>query len=556
MSGYSNICLNCMHDKGTEKVCPYCGSKGDIDQPLPYLPLKTVVADRYLIGKAAGRNGDGADYLAWDIQSKKPVSVREFMPDGIFRRNMKTLEIVPEPGCEDAYADAYAEFLDLWRKLARMRGLSALILVIDIVEDHGTAYAVSEYFEDTTLRDYLLAGKTGYLSWEEARILLMPVLSTLSTLHSAGIIHRGISPETLMVGSDRKVRISGFSISAARTAKSGIEPQIFAGYAPIEQYGFDGQQGPWTDIYAYAAVLYRVLVGSVPIDATVRITNDKMMIPAKFAEQIPAYVINALTNALQILPEDRTRTVEEFRSELSAAPSVTVNAPKLTRPAVKKQPEPKVQKKPEHAGNNIVVKDRSKDKSAMKTGLKYGIAAAAVILVIFIILCFTVLKDHLTSAGGSSVSTTAAATVSVPDFSGRSYASVSTQKAYVANFKITPKYVYSTQVAKGYIISQNVPAGTNVEVGSTIILNVSNGVQQIKLPDVTGYVYEDAQKTLTDAGFKVTKADKFNDGTHTGNTVVSMSLESGKSYDKGTEVILQVWSDVTTTTVDPANVVV
>ena len=171
-----------------------------------------------------------------------------------------------------------------------MRGLTALISAFDIVEDYGTAYAIFEHIEGITLRDYLLQSKNGYISWEQARSMFMPVLSTLGTLHTAGIIHRGISPSTLIIGNDNKVRITGFSIGQARTARGDITAQLFPGYAAIEQYGFEGRQGPWTDIYAFAAVLYRSLIGSTPIEATSRVTNDKMMIPGKFAEQIPAYV--------------------------------------------------------------------------------------------------------------------------------------------------------------------------------------------------------------------------------------------------------------------------
>lgn len=207
-----------------------------------------------------------------------------------------------------------------------MRGLSALILVFDIVEDHGTAYAISEYMEGVSLREYLLRSPSGYLSWEQARILFMPVLSTLGTLHSAGIIHRGISPTTLIVGKNGKMRITGFSIWQARTARGDLTAQLFPGYAAIEQYGFEGQQGPWTDIYAFSAVLYRTLIGSTPLEATSRVTNDRLMVPGKFAEQLPAYVINALMNGLQILPEDRTRTVDQLRAELSAAPGTSTAA--------------------------------------------------------------------------------------------------------------------------------------------------------------------------------------------------------------------------------------
>ena len=151
--------------------------------------------------------------------------------------------------------------------------------------------------------------------------MFMPALSALGTLHSAGIIHRGLSPQTILVTPDGKLKISGFSIWQARTARGDLNPELFPGYAAIEQYGFEGQQGAWTDIYAFAAVLYRALIGTDPIIATTRVTNDRLMIPSKFAEQLPAYVINALINALQILPEDRTRSVEQFRAELSASPT-------------------------------------------------------------------------------------------------------------------------------------------------------------------------------------------------------------------------------------------
>jgi serine/threonine-protein kinase len=134
--------------------------------------------------------------------------VREFIPDAITSRSYGSNEVAVMAGCEFAYRECFQTFLELWRKLARLRGLSALINVIDIVEDNGTAYAVSEHFEGASLRDFLLASKTGYIGWERARQLLMPVLSTLGTLHSSGIIHRGISPSTLIIGKDGKLRIA------------------------------------------------------------------------------------------------------------------------------------------------------------------------------------------------------------------------------------------------------------------------------------------------------------------------------------------------------------
>ena len=301
---------------GEVQQCPHCGFHADTMQMAPYLAVRTVVANRYLIGKLLEYNGDGATYIAWDINEKKPVTIREFLPDTLATRRVGEKEVSVLSGCELSYRECMADFVELWRKLTRMSGLSALVNVFDVFEENSTAYAICEYVKSITLRDYLLRLKTGYIPWERARALFMPVLSTLGMLHTAGIIHRGISPLTLHIGQDGKMRIGGFSIWQARTAKSDLSAQLFPGYAAIEQYGYEGKQGPGTDIYAFAATLYRALIGSDPIEATERLTNDRLMVPGRFAEQLPAYVINGLINALQIMPEERTRSVEQLRADL------------------------------------------------------------------------------------------------------------------------------------------------------------------------------------------------------------------------------------------------
>lgn len=222
-----NLCMNCMRETGGEKQCPSCGFRNDSPQLMPYLPLHTVVGERYVVGRLLEFNGDGATYMGWDSNQKTPVRIREFLPDAIAERDEITLELRALSGCENAFNDCFQSFLELWRKLVRMRGLTALISAYDIIEDKGTAYAVYEHTQEITLRDYLLRSKNGYISWEQARTMFMPVLSTLGTLHNAGIIHRGISPTTLVIGSDNKVRITGFSIGQARTARGDLSAQLF-----------------------------------------------------------------------------------------------------------------------------------------------------------------------------------------------------------------------------------------------------------------------------------------------------------------------------------------
>lgn len=536
MMNTDHLCMSCMREIGDETQCPYCGFLADTPQLAPYLPLRTVVAERYLAGKLLDYNGDGATYMGWDLEMNTPVTIREFLPDAIAQRG-EDLALAPMAGCEITYRDCYQSFLELWRKLARMRGLSALILVFDIVEDHGTAYAVSEYMEGVTLREYLLRSASGYLSWEQARILFMPVLSTLGTLHSAGIIHRGISPTTLLVGKNGKMRITGFSIWQARTARGDLTAQLFPGYTAIEQYGFEGQQGPWTDIYAFCAVLYRTLIGSTPLEATSRVTNDRLMVPGKFAEQLPAYVINALMNGLQILPEDRTRAVEQLRAELSASPGASTAAIAYAGKEDTPHQEP--------AGH-----EQKKKASSSKTALIAGLASVAVCLFIFAILAVTIWRDDLglvfKGSGETVPGSDVAELVQVPDFTDRNYNNIISDKSYMNYFVFETEYQDSDTRGKDVVISQDIAYGTEVPKGTKIKLVISSGNEEITLPDFQGQNYATVKLKLEEMGFQCRAILEKNSDPERAGKVAEMITAPDKSYKKGTEIYLKVWSEVQT----------
>lgn len=536
MINTDHLCMSCMREIGDENQCPYCGFHADSPQLAPYLPLRTVVAERYLAGKLLDYNGDGATYMGWDLEMNAPVTIREFLPDSIAERR-EDLTLAPMAGCEITYRDCYQSFLELWRKLARMRGLSALILVFDIVEDHGTAYAISEYMEGVSLREYLLRSPSGYLSWEQTRILFMPVLSTLGTLHSAGIIHRGISPTTLIVGKNGKMRITGFSIWQARTARGDLTAQLFPGYAAIEQYGFEGQQGPWTDIYAFSAVLYRTLIGSTPLEATSRVTNDRLMVPGKFAEQLPAYVINALMNGLQILPEDRTRTVDQLRAELSAAPGTSTAAIAYAG-------------KEDAPYQESVPSGRKKSASGSKTALIAGLASIAACLVLFAVLSLTVWREDIgmffTGGASTQASSNAPELVKVPDFRGLNYNNIKSNTDYTNAFFFETEYQDSDTQGKDVVLSQNIAYGTEVPKGSTIKLVLSSGNEEITLPDFKGQNYATVKLKLEEMGFQCRAIVEKNDDSERAGKVAEMLTTPEKGYKKGTVIYVKVWGEVET----------
>lgn len=552
MISSDNLCMSCMREIGNAAKCPHCGYYADSAQISPYLPVRTVIANRYMAGKILEYNGEGATYIGWDLAEKKAVKIREFIPDNFTIRSSSNLNLQIMRGSENLFNELRQSFEELWTKLARMKGLSALISVNDVVQDYGTSYAIYDHFEGISLRDFLLRSQTGYITWERARQLLMPILSTLGTLHSAGIIHRGISPSTLVIGTDGKIKITGFCIGQARTVRSGLNCQIFDGYAAIEQYGFSGQQNTWTDIYAFAAVLYRTLIGSDPISAKERMSNDRLMVPGKFAEALPAYVINGLINALQIQPQDRTKTVEQLRAELSASPSAAAASNHYARPAA-----PPVVSAPsaQPAANPVVTRPVPQRKSAPEKpaapkkkvralsnlSLALLTACACVLIGLIPVTVFMLTDDGNKQSGGSSAVSNNAEMIEVGNYVGKNYEDFLMNSAYTDKFEFKFVREASDTVAADIVISQSIDAGKTAPKGSEITLVVSSGKAQIVLVDYSGFTYEEAEKLLTEAGFVVRKnivKEGFAD--HQIGEVVNMSLAPG-AYAEGTVVALMVY---------------
>lgn len=540
-----NLCMGCMKEIGNVQQCPFCGFHNDTVAPAPYLPLRTVIGGRYTVGKVISASGDGVTYIAWDNESRETVTVREFLPvDNITRLQGQT-EVTVNEDSRLVFYDSVREFLTLNRKLAMSRNLSALIPVIDIIEENNTAYAVSEYLETITLRDFLLKSRTGYLGWDRVKTLMMPVLTTVASLHSMDIYHRGISPNTLVLGRDGKLRLTGFMISSARCLKTRVKPEMFPGYAAIEQYHDVDDTGAWTDVYGIAAVIYRALIGSTPAEASERITNDKLMIPPRFAEALPAYLVSALDHALTIEPGDRTATVDELREELSGSPST------MASNAIHEVREREVEA-PTTTEDEVAERKRleklARQEQQKHEQIKMAIIAFAICLGIGVLaLGGWLTYDHFKNNPKEPTTEGVAPMIEVPNFVGQSYSRISNDEVQKTRFKFTVDYQYSDSAEAGVIIGQNLEAGTQIEQGSELKLTVSKGIEYVTLIDVSGMDYNKAFNLLTEAGFVCKKVEKNNDGSHTANEVITVTPEAGKEYERGKEIYVQVWGAPPTT---------
>ncbi len=540
-----NLCMGCMKEIGNVQQCPFCGFHNDTVAPAPYLPLRTVIGGRYTVGKVISASGDGVTYIAWDNESRETVTVREFLPVENITRLQGQTEVTVNEDSRLVFYDSVREFLALNRKLAMSRNLSALIPVIDIIEENNTAYAVSEYLETITLRDFLLKSRTGYLGWDRVKTLMMPVLTTVASLHSMDIYHRGISPNTLVLGRDGKLRLTGFMISSARCLKTRVKPEMFPGYAAIEQYHDVDDTGAWTDVYGIAAVIYRALIGSTPAEASERITNDKLMIPPRFAEALPAYLVSALDHALTIEPGDRTATVDELREELSGSPST------MASNAIHEVREREVEA-PTTTEDEVAERKRleklARQEQQKHEQIKMAIIAFAICLGIGVLaLGGWLTYDHFKNNPNEPTTEGVAPMIEVPNFVGQSYSRISNDEVQKTRFKFTVDYQYSDSAEAGVIIGQNLEAGTQIEQGSELKLTVSKGIEYVTLIDVSGMDYNKAFNLLTEAGFVCKKVEKNNDGSHTANEVITVTPEAGKEYERGKEIYVQVWGAPPTT---------
>ena len=148
-----------------------------------------------------------------------------------------------------------------------------------------------------------------------------PLFTTLSLVHNAGVLHRGISPETIYVTDKGELKLTDFCISGVRTINTELKTEIFPGYAAPEQYSAASRQGTWTDVYGICAVLYRILTGSKPDPANIRLEGDNLYTPQELNPNIPKHVSDVIMDGMNILGEDRIPTITELVTRLFDQPA-------------------------------------------------------------------------------------------------------------------------------------------------------------------------------------------------------------------------------------------
>lgn len=311
----------------------------------------------YVVEGLIGAGGFSIVYRARDTKLDRVVALKEYLPAAFALRDARGTVAPRTPRHADAYLLGLRSYLNEARLLASFDH-PALLRVYRFWPENGTAYLVMPLVEGATLKRWLAdLGASPSEAW--LRYFALQMTDALEALHAQRIYHRDVAPDNILLQYDRhagtafleqKPRPVLLDFGAARRVIGDATQQLTAilksGYSPAEQYegAETKRQGPWTDVYALAAVLYAAIAGRTPPSAIGRVVNDTMVPAARIgAGRYSESFLAAIDAGLAVRPEQRPQSMAAFRAALSAT---TAPAPPAARPAPAAPPRAAASAKP------------------------------------------------------------------------------------------------------------------------------------------------------------------------------------------------------------------
>ena len=289
-----------------------------MEENLHCLRKGTRLIGRYTIEGVLGQGGFGITYLGIDELHEKKVAIKEFFPQGIVTRNIKYQDTVTVTfvGEKDNYEKGKERFLKEARTMAKFSKDEGIVKALDFFGINNTAYIVMEYLEGITLKQYLRENQR--IAPEDLIELLVPLIESLDEIHSQGMIHRDISPDNIMVLPDGRIKLMDFGAARDYTefGEKSLSIVLKPGYAPPEQYQTHGVQGPWTDIYALCATMYKCITGENPPDAIDRLVDDHLKKISTFGITVSPQIEEAIIKGMSVAAKDRYQNVGDFCEDL------------------------------------------------------------------------------------------------------------------------------------------------------------------------------------------------------------------------------------------------
>ncbi|MDR3277663.1 MAG: PASTA domain-containing protein [Oscillospiraceae bacterium] len=572
-----SICKVCGNIYDNGGACPRCGHIQEYAVTEPHhLEPGFVLRERYVVGRALGGGGFGVTYLGWDRQGERSVAIKEYLPVEFSARapGAGTVTMYSDAKKQKQFGDGLTRFKEEAEKLQKFQGEDGVIQIYDTFSFNETAYFVMEYLNGATLADLLERGYT--FTARDAISLLAPILKSLSAVHAAGIIHRDVAPENIFITQTGSAKLIDFAAARYSTTSHSRSLTVLVkqGYSPIEQYDSRSDQGPHTDVYAVAGVIYRMITGFKPPDAMDRRVafrngmRDNLAPIHKYTKDIAKGEEIAVLNALNIQKDDRTPDAGTFFSELTGAV-----APKRRRNRIHIEDLPlwvKISLPAAMAGVAALVVLLATGVIGFDSGLAKDITipdgmtrVPSVVNSVFneaenrleeALLLYSidgkeysntipadfVLVQSINAGSIVDINTIVPLIISggakmalVPDLRGES-AALGIQRLQELGFDVRTLYDYDQLIAEDGIVRMGADPNTEFAVGETIILYISRGrdpdspaAYMSAVPQVTGLTYQEAIDAAGAAGFQISVSARDYSPTAPEGAIMSQTLRAG-----------------------------
>ncbi len=332
--------------------------------------------NNYEIIKVLGEGGFGITYLAIDKQLGLEVVIKEYFPNAFAMRAANSTITAKRTSVAD-FSKGMQRFKEEAQTLAKFNHPS-IVKILSYFESNDTAYFVMEYEEGLDLSQYLKQQNRA-LKQDEILGIMVPIMEGLKEVHRYNFLHRDIKPGNILLRSNNSPVLIDFGASkqTITDVSKSVTSMLTEGYAPLEQYSTDiKQQGPFTDIYAVAAVMYRMITGKVPPSAQTRsyqlLSDGNDPFVSLITLNFNGYDRNflyAIDRALSVKAKNRPQNIQDFQSDIIG---------KL------KMPEPTAENE---------AKDKNTVRTVESSGNKSLLFTIAVLVIIGSVFGFLFFKD-------------------------------------------------------------------------------------------------------------------------------------------------------------------
>jgi serine/threonine-protein kinase len=452
-----------------------------------------------------------------------------------------------------------ANFLTRFRREAQAAGGLAhpnIVAIYDSGEETTTdaggatvplPYIVMEYVDGETLREKLQ--RENVIAPSEAAQIVEGVLAALAYSHRMGIVHRDIKPANVMITRARDVKVMDFGIARAVADTSATMTQTQAVIGTAQYLSPEQAQGlpvdARSDLYSTGCLLFELLtgrppfIGESPVSVAYQHVGEKPQPPSSFNHDIPTAYDRITLHALEKQREQRYQSATEFRNDLIAAregrPLSPAAAGAVVGAAAALSDGEATQMLGTRSSSELVPLDEpptdvpAEDEERKRPGWVYALIALAIVLVL----------AAATWAGIALFARQGPDQVAVPNLAGltESAAQASLTRVQLAA-KVENKP--SPTVPKGQVMAQNPAAGIQVNVGSTVTIDVSTGPDSAAIPNVVGFTQEAATTALQQAGFTVGTIQQVDDNAQQKGNVLGTDPAVGAVTPFSTPITLKV----------------